>query len=154
MSKYKKELLEPIVKESRNWAELCNKLGIKPATGAQSYIKTVVTKFNITYNHFIGKRLQPNNFNQRRDASVHFTTGKAVSSHKLRLKLIRDGYKINKCEICNLDTWNGKPIPTELHHIDGNKLNNLLENLQIVCPNCHAQTNNYTSKNRRIDETR
>ena len=45
--------------------------------------------------------------------------------------------------------WNSKPIPLEVHHIDGNKTNNTLENLMIVCPNCHAQTDNYKSKNKK-----
>ena len=43
----------------------------------------------------------------------------------------------------------GKEIPVEVHHIDGDKLNNTLENLQILCPNCHYFTDTYKSKNRK-----
>lgn len=53
----------------------------------------------------------------------------------------------NKCECCGLEEWNGEKIPLEVHHIDGNHLNNVLENLQLLCPNCHALTDNWRGKN-------
>jgi hypothetical protein len=52
-----------------------------------------------------------------------------------------------KCFICKTDSWNGKPLVLQLHHVDGNKNNNSEKNLQYLCPNCHSQTDNYTSKN-------
>lgn len=64
-------------------------------------------------------------------------------SYKLLKRLIKEGYKEHKCEICNNTVWNKKLIPVELHHINGNHFDHHLNNLQILCPNCHAQTNNY-----------
>lgn len=61
--------------------------------------------------------------------------------------LIRTGYKENKCECCGINEWNGKPITLQLHHINGNPRDNRFENLMILCPNCHSQTDNYGSKN-------
>lgn len=52
-----------------------------------------------------------------------------------------------KCEICNHEEWQGKPISIELDHIDGDSTNNELNNLRLLCPNCHAQTPTYKSKN-------
>ena len=49
--------------------------------------------------------------------------------------------------MCNNTEWMGKPIPLELHHINGNKFDNRIENLQILCPNCHSFTDNYRAKN-------
>ena len=57
----------------------------------------------------------------------------------MKQKLIRDGIKEAKCEICGLANWMGQPIPLELHHKDGNHYNNDFDNLAILCPNCHAQ---------------
>ena len=68
-------------------------------------------------------------------------------TYKIKIKLFEDGIREEKCEICNLTDWQGKTIPTELHHIDGDRFNNGFENLQVLCPNCHAQTENYRSKN-------
>lgn len=66
-----------------------------------------------------------------------------ITSGKLRIKLLAEGLKENKCEICGITKWLGNPIVCQLHHIDGNNQNNNLENLQILCPNCHSQTENY-----------
>lgn len=71
-----------------------------------------------------------------------------MSSHRLKIRLINNKQKQHKCEFCNRKKWNNKPIPIELHHINGNHKDNRIENLLIVCPNCHAQTDNYKSKNR------
>ena len=66
---------------------------------------------------------------------------------KIKDRLIKEGYKENKCEICGIKEWQNKIIVFELHHKDGNKFNHSLENFQIICPNCHSQTDNYCSKN-------
>ena len=54
-----------------------------------------------------------------------------------------------KCERCGLNTWQGSPLPLEIHHIDGNRRNHDLSNLQILCPNCHSQTSNWRSRNQK-----
>lgn len=54
-----------------------------------------------------------------------------------------------KCECCGNTEWNGLPIPLQLHHKDGNFRNNTLENLQLLCPNCHSLTDNYCRRNKK-----
>lgn len=66
---------------------------------------------------------------------------------KLKNRLFDEGYKERKCERCGLSEWNGLPIPLELHHKDGNRINHKLENLEILCLNCHAQTETFRAKN-------
>ncbi|MFM2269593.1 MAG: hypothetical protein RL757_3034 [Bacteroidota bacterium] len=72
---------------------------------------------------------------------------KTFQSHKLKLRLIKEEFKRHQCESCQLEVWQKQPIPLELHHIDGNRYNNSLENLKLLCPNCHALTDNYRAKN-------
>jgi hypothetical protein len=72
----------------------------------------------------------------------------SYQTNKIRIRLIEEGYKEEKCELCNLTEWNNKKIPLELDHIDGNNSNHLLENLRILCPNCHAQTPTFSNRKR------
>ena len=65
----------------------------------------------------------------------------------LAKKLLKEGIKKHMCECCLNTTWNGLPIPLEVHHKDGDNTNNKLENLQLLCPNCHALTDTYRGKN-------
>jgi hypothetical protein len=60
----------------------------------------------------------------------------------------------HQCENCNLSTWLEQPIPLELHHLDGNADNHSQENLMLICPNCHALTENYKGANMGIDSSR
>lgn len=53
----------------------------------------------------------------------------------------------HKCEQCGNTHWLGQLITLQVHHIDGDKTNNTLENLQLLCPNCHSYTDNFGSKN-------
>lgn len=66
-------------------------------------------------------------------------------------KLINAGRKC-ECEICKITDWNGQSITFQVHHIDGNRTNNSESNLQILCPNCHSQTDNFCSKNRKAEK--
>lgn len=68
-----------------------------------------------------------------------------TSNSSKRKRLVSEGIKEDKCEICQLSEWMGKPIPLELHHIDFNHYNNDISNLQILCSNCHMQAHNYNN---------
>lgn len=73
--------------------------------------------------------------------------GHPTSTPRLRERLIREGIKEARCEHCGLTEWLGKPIPLELHHRNGIRSDNRLDNLEIVCPNCHSFTDTYRGRN-------
>lgn len=67
---------------------------------------------------------------------------------KLKNRLIAENIKANICEVCGITEWNGISINMQLDHIDGNSHNHSLENLRMICPNCHSQTETYCGKNK------
>ena len=74
--------------------------------------------------------------------------GKHPTYHTLKLKhrLIKAGIKDNRCECCDLTSWMDSEISLELHHRDGNNRNHKLDNLEILCPNCHSQTETFRKR--------
>ena len=64
-------------------------------------------------------------------------------SNRLKKMLYKTGLKTECCEVCAITDWNGVKLVFHLDHRDGNNKNNMLSNLQIVCPNCHSQTSTY-----------
>ncbi len=73
--------------------------------------------------------------------------GPRRNRYHLKQRLIEAGLKNRRCELCGLSEWRGQPISLELHHVNGDALDNRLESLQILCPNCHSQTENFGRRN-------
>ena len=76
-----------------------------------------------------------------------------MQSDKLKIRLINEGYIEPKCAICLRTYWVGETIPLQLDHINGNNDDNSLENLRLLCPNCHAQTPQYRLKDEFKEDT-
>lgn len=73
--------------------------------------------------------------------------GRRYASARLRRRLVEAGILQRRCDRCGLDVWLDEPIPLELDHVDGDRRNNELENLRLLCPNCHALTPTYRGRN-------
>jgi Zn finger protein HypA/HybF involved in hydrogenase expression len=139
-----------VVKTSNSIREALIKLNLKAAGGNYQCFHKRIKELNISIDHFIdpkewntGKKFAP------KRSLEEYLNGVHIQSHKLKLRLINEGLKEHKCENCGITEWNGQPTPIELDHIDGNRYNNTLQNLRILCPNCHAQTETYRGKNKK-----
>jgi hypothetical protein len=66
----------------------------------------------------------------------------------LKRRLLAAGLKEDRCEECGVNEWRGRALAMALHHVNGDGTDNRLENLQLLCPNCHSQTENFAGRNR------
>ena len=121
------------IEEEKTKAYMCQQLGCKQET-LNSYLK----KMGIIYEGQQAKKGQYKGGNEYKPALYYIDNNIPIASHKLKEKLIRDGLKPAYCEICGISLWQGKNLPLELHHKDGDHFNNQLNNLEILCPNCHS----------------
>ena len=152
--KYTKEFLEPIVKECGSIRQVLQKLGLKEAGGNYENIKTRIKMFDIDTSHFHGMLWSKGKtWSKQKDLSDKlvensaYSSGLPISSFKLKNQLLKLEYKEHICEKCMSKEWLGEKIPLELHHVNGNRFDNRIENIQLLCPNCHAFTDNYRGKN-------
>ncbi len=84
--------------------------------------------------------------NANKNSLLKFESGNMTERSALRKHLQR--LFGNRCSSCSIENWNGKPITLQVDHIDGNAGNNLPENLRLMCPNCHSQTENFGARNK------
>jgi hypothetical protein len=136
-----KEILEEAVKNSNNIFNVCNIVGLRPTNNNYDRIKKLITIYNIDISHFDKNiKYNPNKkmFTDEELFSIH---DHFIGTGQLKKRILK--YKENKCECCGITEWNNSPITLQLHHINGNRCDNRLENLQLLCPNCHSQTDNF-----------
>lgn len=139
---YIKENLDEInemISNKKPLAEICRRFDIKQET-----LQKHLHKLGIHYDGNMHRKGMSHP-EARVDVEKYFKNEKTIAASQLRKILIRDGYKEEKCECCGLSEWMGKKIPLELHHKDFNHYNNNLDNLQILCSNCHMQAHNYNN---------
>ena len=148
---YSVEEFKKAVEESYSIAQTLTKLGLSPRGVNYRVFKKFEKLYNIDTSHFTGQghlKGKSHNFNTTPLSEI-LVKDYEYSSNKLRKRLITEGLKEHRCECCGLNEWLGDLIPLELDHIDGDHYNNTLENLKILCPNCHAKTPTYRGKNKR-----
>lgn len=142
--RYSDEELIHAYNESNTLLEILQKFDLFPAGVNYKKIKEEFVRLGLPISKFWNspcKRTPP------RKLEELFKKDIKITSHTFKQRLLKHGYFEHKCYKCNLTKWNEKPIPIELEHINGDRLDNRLENLTILCPNCHAQTDTYRAKN-------
>jgi hypothetical protein len=136
---YTTEELLDAVKNSTSIAGVLKKLNLKAVGGNYCTIKRKIEEHSIDCSHFKGQAW--NKGNQLKNWS-NYTRSTNLKAHLIK----KFGHQ---CQKCKNETWNDQPITLELHHVDGNRTNNAIENLQLLCPNCHSCTDNWRGRKKK-----
>ena len=138
-----KEELQKLVNECNSLTEILIKQNKATSGAAIKILREKLDTYEIPY-HFVNKK---KNVGKRIELSEVLRENRPYKSAALKQRLIEEGLKENKCEICGqLPEWNGKELVLQLDHINGDHNDNRLENLRILCPNCHTQTETFANK--------
>ncbi len=139
------ELIEA-VKNSKTKTEVLRNLKLDSRnSGNFQTINAYIIKLNIDTSHFI-KKASKSIFRTRELSEILIKNSDYLHSNNLKERLIKENILIKKCynSVCNItSTWNNKSINLHLDHINGIHDDNRLENLRLLCPNCHSQTDTY-----------
>lgn len=143
---YSREQFISAWESSASVSEVLRKLGYAQGGGSYRTAYMAASELNLTSDHMSGKAHMKGKIpTNARPLSELLVVDSPAG--KIKSRLLKEGILEAKCSVCLITHWNGELAPLELDHIDGNNRNNLIENLRIICPNCHAQTDTYKGKN-------
>lgn len=154
---YTKEELQKAVSLSYSVANALKQLGLKPVGGNYGTVKRKIKEHSIDISHFTGQGWNKGKVYKRYCKSIPLAdvlkSGVEYPTNRLKSRLLFHKLKEVCCDSCKLTSWCDMPIKLELHHVNGDRRNNTIENLQLLCPNCHSLTPNYRGRNIKKDKT-
>lgn len=148
------EQLKDAVIQSKSVRSVIVKLGLIPAGGNYAQVSAWIAKLSLDTTHFTGmswNKGQSYHTKIRPSIESLLTQNSAVQSFKLKKRLFESGLKKPACEICAwaIVSQDGR-IPVELDHINGDHTDNRIENLRILCPNCHSLQPTHRGRNKKL----
>jgi hypothetical protein len=135
---YTKEEFITAISANKSIAGVCRQLGLVPIGGNYATVKRKLSELELDTSHWTGQGWSAA---KRLKDWKDYTKASHFKPHLISVR----GHR---CESCFNPTWLDAPIALELHHIDGDRTNNAVDNLELLCPNCHAQTNSWRGRNK------
>ncbi len=152
------EQLVEVVKISTSVREVISKLGLIPAGGNYAQVNARILALDIDKHHFTGQAWNKGkkyHLTNRPHIDTLLTKDGTMQSYKLKKRLYESGLKYPKCELCGWAkmSLDGR-IPLELDHINGDHSDNRIDNLRILCPNCHSLQPTHRGRNKKTSLAR
>jgi HNH endonuclease len=151
-ARWTREVLAPAVAASSNMYDVLRRLGVPVVGGYHSHISRRVRALGIDTSHFVGRRHPERRQRRCRPEELlvrqEDLASRRIPGDRLKRALIAMG-RAEVCGECGIPpTWQGRPLPLEVDHVDGDWRNNLPANLRLLCPNCHSATDTYRGRNK------
>ena len=146
--KYNIEELIEAVKINTSVCGVARTLGRNDYGSSVTHLKKRIIELGLDISHFKGtfsnKGVIPNNKLTKEQFIDKWLVNAPLKQQggEIKKRIFKFGLKEYKCEICGIDSWLGNKIILEIHHIDENRQNNTLDNIIVLCPNCHSQKHN------------
>jgi Zn finger protein HypA/HybF involved in hydrogenase expression len=156
MIKMTEEKLKNAIIGSVSIAGALKKLEMSVTTANYKSFHKKVKLYNIDTSHLLGqKHLLNQNRNNKTTiplAQILIEDSTCLSIAQLKIRLIRNGLLKYECYECGITTWRSKKISLQLDHINGIHNDHRIENLRLLCPNCHSQTETFCGKNKKASK--
>ena len=148
-----KEELEKLIEESKTFAELMRKLGYSANRGASFLgLKKYLDNLGVDYSKYSKTNILNFSHPKKELDDVMVENSDYTNLRSLKKRILREKLLEEKCAICGISEWQGKKIVLQLDHINGDNRDNRLENLRLLCPNCHSQTETFCRKRKGLKE--
>lgn len=150
---WNKDDLKKAIESSLSLRQVIHKLGLVEAGGNYDQIKKYIKEYNFTTQHFTGRGWRKDKTfatTWRKNLNEILILDSDVQSFKLKNRLIIEGLKERACEMCGwCEMASDGRIPVELDHVNGDKRDNRIQNLRILCPNCHSLQSTHRGLNKK-----
>ena len=153
--KYSREEFAEAWLSSSSIAQVAKKLGCNTTGGGYITLKMAARELGLDDSHMIGQGWnvgwKSNPASERRIplADILVVNSTYTTIWRLKLRLLREGMLEYRCYVCGLTEWNGRPITLQLDHINGVHSDHRIQNLRLLCPNCHSQTETFAGRNKK-----
>ena len=140
---------------SKTIGEVAKKLGCNQSGGGYVVLRAAAQELKLPADHMINYGLNAgpsyNRFKPIPLSAILVENSAYTNIARLKIRLLRDGLLEARCygEVCGLTEWKGKPISLQLDHINGDKRDHRIDNIRLLCPNCHSQTDSFAGRNKR-----
>jgi hypothetical protein len=151
--KYTDQDFANAVKNNFSIRAVLEELNVVPTGGSYKLFTQRVKKLNLDTSHFTGQgHLKGKTHNWSLKFPIEQILVKDstyLNTSFLRKRLIKENLLSDECSRCKIKDWQGEPLSLHLDHIDGDNTNNQIDNLRLLCPNCHSQTPTYCGRNKK-----